>query len=151
MKWSEKCRTGVETFGFDACVDHHVADFSDQLASDCPKGIDVYFESVGGKVFDAVLPLLNTKARVPVCGLIAHYNDRQLPSGPDRLPLLMQTFLIRRIKAQGFIIFDDYPAKQAGALSICVRDPEETKRVIGAIIACLSDVPTANVTEVPHA
>jgi NADPH-dependent curcumin reductase CurA len=104
----EKCRTGVETFGFDACIDHRAADFSDQLVSACPKGIDVYFESVGGKVFDAVLPLLNTKARVPVCGLIAHYNDTELPSGPDRLGLLMQTLLTRRIKAQGFIIFDDY-------------------------------------------
>lgn len=108
---SKKCRTGVETFGFDACVDHHAAEFSDQLARACPKGIDVYFESVGGKVFDAVLPLLNAKARIPVCGLIAHYNDTELPAGPDRLPLLLQTLLIKRIKAQGFIIFDDYASR----------------------------------------
>ena len=94
--------------GFDACIDHHAEDLPEQLARACPQGIDVYFESVGGKVFDAVLPLLNTKARIPVCGLIAHYNDTKLPDGPDRLPLLMQTFLVRRIKAQGFIIFDDY-------------------------------------------
>ncbi|QDT02355.1 NADPH-dependent curcumin reductase [Rubripirellula lacrimiformis] len=104
----KKCQTGVETFGFDECLDHHAADFADQLATACGDGIDVYFESVGGKVFDAVLPLLNVKARIPVCGLIAHYNDTALPEGPDRLPLLMQTFLVRRIKAQGFIIFDDY-------------------------------------------
>ena len=58
----DKCRAGVETFGFDACVDHYADDFPDQLARACPKGIDVYFESVGGKVFDAVLPLLNAKA-----------------------------------------------------------------------------------------
>ncbi len=107
----DKCRTGIETFGFDECIDHHAADFPDQLTKACPKGIDVYFESVGGKVFDAVLPLLNVKARVPVCGLIAHYNDTQLPSGPDRLALLMQTLLVRRIKAQGFIIFDDYGSR----------------------------------------
>ncbi|MGK0176340.1 MAG: NADPH-dependent curcumin reductase CurA [Zhongshania aliphaticivorans] len=105
---SEKCRIAVENFGFDACIDHHAEDLPEQLARACPQGIDVYFESVGGKVFDAVLPLLNTKARIPVCGLIAHYNDTKLPDGPDRLPLLMQTFLVRRIKAQGFIIFDDY-------------------------------------------
>lgn len=105
---SEKCQIAVETFGFDACLDHHAKDLPEQMAQACPKGIDVYFESVGGKVFDAVLPLLNTKARIPVCGLIAHYNDTQPPDGPDRLPLLMQTFLVRRIKAQGFIIFDDY-------------------------------------------
>lgn len=107
----EKCRTGIDTFGFDECIDHYAKDFSDQLSKACPDGIDVYFESVGGKVFDAVLPLLNKKARVPVCGMIAHYNDTELPSGPDRLPLLMQTLLIRRIKAQGFIIFDDYGSR----------------------------------------
>ncbi len=104
----KKCKVGVDTFGFDECLDHRATDFDQQLAGACPKGIDVYFESVGGKVFDAVLPLLNVKARIPVCGLIAHYNDTELPAGPDRLPMLMQTFLVRRIKAQGFIIFDDY-------------------------------------------
>jgi NADPH-dependent curcumin reductase CurA len=107
----DKCRIGTETFGFDLCVDHHASDFSVQLSNACPKGIDIYFESVGGKVFDAVLPLLNTKARMPVCGLIAHYNETELPSGPDRLSLLMRTLLTRRIKAQGFIIFDDYGSR----------------------------------------
>ena len=105
---AEKCRIGIETFGFDACIDHYDDDFAQQLAAACPDGIDVYFENVGGQVFDAVLPLLNTKARIPVCGLIAHYNDTRLPEGPNRLPLLMQSLLVRRIKAQGFIIFDDY-------------------------------------------
>lgn len=108
---TEKCRAGVEMFGFDVCIDHYAQDFARQLANACPGGIDVYFESVGGKVFDAVLPLLNAKARMPVCGLIAHYNDTELPQGPDRLGLLMQTLLTRRIKAQGFIIFDDYGSR----------------------------------------
>lgn len=69
---SEKCRSAVEELGFDACIDHHSPDLAALLAAACPKGIDVYFENVGGKVFDAVLPLLNAAARVPVCGLIAH-------------------------------------------------------------------------------
>jgi NADPH-dependent curcumin reductase CurA len=60
------------------------------LAAARPKGIDVYFENVGGAVFDAVLPRLNTQARVPVCGLIAAYNATALPPGPDRLGLLLQ-------------------------------------------------------------
>ena len=68
----------------------------------------MYFENVGGKVFDAVLPLLNNKARVPVCGLIAQYNATELPSGPDRSSRLMRTVLTKRIRMQGFIIFDDY-------------------------------------------
>ncbi|MGY3040651.1 NADPH-dependent curcumin reductase CurA [Rhodanobacter sp. TND4EL1] len=105
---TEKCRYVVETLGFDACIDHHGANFAAELAAACPQGIDVYFENVGGAVFDAVLPLLNTRARVPVCGLIANYNDTALPDGPDRLGLLARTILTRRIRMQGFIIFDDY-------------------------------------------
>ena len=104
----EKCRYVVEELGFDACIDHHAADFAAALAVACPKGIDVYFENVGGAVFDAVLPLLNAAARVPVCGLVANYNDTALPAGPDRLGLLMSTILTRRIRMQGFIIFEDY-------------------------------------------
>ncbi|CAD5106192.1 NADP-dependent oxidoreductase [Zestomonas carbonaria] len=105
---AEKCRHAVEVLGFDACLDHHATDFAEQLAKACPDGIDIYYENVGGKVFDAVFPLLNTSARVPVCGIIAHYNDTELPAGPDRLPLLMGTVLRKRIRIQGFIIFDDY-------------------------------------------
>ena len=105
---AEKCRYAVEVQGFDACIDHHAEDFAVQLAQACPNGIDIYYENVGGKVFDAVLPLLNTAARIPVCGLIAHYNDTALADGPDRLALLMRTVLTKRLKIQGFIIFDDY-------------------------------------------
>ncbi|MEO8957445.1 MAG: NADP-dependent oxidoreductase [Rudaea sp.] len=104
----EKCRYVVEQLGFDVCIDHHGANFAAELAVVCPQGIDVYFESVGGAVFDAVLPLLNTCARVPVCGLIANYNDAALPPGPDRLGLLERTILTQRIHMQGFIIFDDF-------------------------------------------
>jgi hypothetical protein len=105
---ADKCRYVVDELGFDACIDHRSPDFKPQLTAACSKGIDVYFENVGGTVFDAVLPLLNVSARVPVCGLIAHYNDTALPPGPDRLGLLTRTLLTRRIKMQGFIIFDDY-------------------------------------------
>ncbi|MCS2154140.1 NADP-dependent oxidoreductase [Scandinavium goeteborgense] len=105
---SEKCRYAVETLGFDVCLDHRADDFAEQLAKACPQGIDVYYENVGGKVFDAVLPLLNTSARVPVCGLVSGYNATELPAGPDRLPLLMGTLLKKRIRMQGFIIGQDY-------------------------------------------
>ncbi|MEE3662204.1 NADP-dependent oxidoreductase [Brenneria sp. g21c3] len=105
---AEKCRYAVEELGFDACLDHRAADFADRLKAACPDGIDIYYENVGGKVFDAVLPLLNTSARVPLCGLVASYNATALPDGPDRLPLLMGTILKKRIRIQGFIIFDDY-------------------------------------------
>jgi NADPH-dependent curcumin reductase CurA len=105
---AQKCASAVEDLGFDACIDHHSPDLPALLAAACPNGIDVYFENVGGKVFDAVLPLLNSAARVPVCGLIANYNATTLPDGPDRSALLMRTLLTKRIRMQGFIIFDDY-------------------------------------------
>jgi len=105
---NEKCGYVVDELGFDACADHRAQDFPQQLEAACRQGIDVYFENVGGAVFDAVLPLLNTKARVPLCGLIAQYNETHLPPGPDRLGLLMRMLLTKRIRMQGFIIFDDY-------------------------------------------
>jgi len=108
---AKKCSYVVDELGFDACIDHREPDFAAQLALACAEGIDVYFESVGGAVFDAVLPLLNVSARVPLCGLISSYNATRLPDGPDRLGLLMRTLLTRRIKMQGFIIFDDYGAR----------------------------------------
>ncbi|ENL7323001.1 NADPH-dependent curcumin/dihydrocurcumin reductase, partial [Shigella flexneri] len=105
---AEKCRHATEVLGFDVCLDYHADDFAEQLAKACPKGIDIYYENVGGKVFDAVLPLLNTSARIPVCGLVSSYNATELPPGPDRLPLLMATVLKKRIRLQGFIIAQDY-------------------------------------------
>ncbi|WP_313175849.1 NADP-dependent oxidoreductase [Massilia sp.] len=108
---ADKCRYVVDELGFDACIDHRAPDFAAQLAAACPDGIDVYFENVGGAVFDAVLPLLNTKARIPVCGLIADYNATGLPDGPDRIGLLARTILTKRIRMQGFIIFDDYGSR----------------------------------------
>jgi NADPH-dependent curcumin reductase CurA len=105
---AEKCRYVVEELGLDACINHHGDNLPVRLAAACPKGIDIYFESVGGIVFDAVLPLLNAKARIPLCGLIANYNDTGTPKGPDRLGAFARAILSKRLKVQGFIIFDDY-------------------------------------------
>jgi NADPH-dependent curcumin reductase CurA len=105
---AEKCRSAVEELGFDMCLDHKSPDLAQQLAQACDAGIDVYFENVGGKVFDAVLPLLNSCARIPLCGMISQYNATELPEGPDRMFALMGNLLVKRIKMQGFIVFDDY-------------------------------------------
>lgn len=102
----EKCAYLTDTLGFDAAVDHRAEDFPDALAAACPGGIDVYFENVGGAVFDAVLPLLNDFARIPVCGLVSGYNATELPPGPDRMPLLMRSILSKRLHLQGFIVWD---------------------------------------------
>lgn len=102
----EKCDYVVSELGFDACLDHRAADFADALADACPKGIDVYWENVGGAVFEAVLPLLNRFARIPVCGLIAWYNASEPPAGPDRMPLLFRSILTKRLTIRGFIVWD---------------------------------------------
>ena len=105
---ADKCRYAVDELGFDVCIDRRDPQFAERLVAACPGGIDVYFENVGGAVFDAVLPLLNLGARVPICGFIANYNDATPPAGPDRLPKLVATLLQKRIRMQGFIILDHY-------------------------------------------
>lgn len=109
-----KCAYLIEELGFDAAVDHHAPDFAAQLAAECPDGIDVYFENVGGAVWDAVFPFLNDFARVPVCGLIAQYNNSDVNfPGPDRLPALMRAVLTKSLQLRGFIqreFVDQYPA-----------------------------------------
>jgi NADPH-dependent curcumin reductase CurA len=100
-----KCALVKEEFGFDAAVDYKAKDFPEALAAACPKGVDIYFENVGGALWQAVLPLLNQFARVPVCGLIAYY-DRGYPKGEDLLPETMRQILSKRITVRGFINFD---------------------------------------------
>ena len=89
--------------GFDVALDHRSQTFKADLKAAVPDGVDVYFENVGGHVWDAVLPRLNTYARVPVCGLVASYNATELPPGPDRTPYLMTSILTKSITMRGFI------------------------------------------------
>jgi len=111
----DKCRYVTQELGFDDCVDHRAADFAEKLKAACPKGIDVYFENVGGAVFEAVFPLLNTFARIPVCGLIAQYSATELPAGPNRVPQLFRVVLTKRLTIRGFIV-TDFAAKHADFL-----------------------------------
>jgi NADPH-dependent curcumin reductase len=96
-----KCDHVVRELGFDACVDYKAGNLAGDLAAATPDGIDVYFENVGGDVFDAVLPRLNPFARVPLCGLVSQSNE----VAPRGIPA-MRPFLVNRIKLQGFICSD---------------------------------------------
>jgi len=107
----KKCAYIKNELGFDDCIDHRAPDFPARLAAACPTGIDVYFENVGGAVFEAVLPLLNPFARIPVCGLISQYSATSLPPGPNLLPVLMRSVLTKRLTIRGFIV-TDFSAKQ---------------------------------------
>lgn len=103
---SDKCRYITEELRFDAAIDHRAPDFPKQLAAACPKGIDVYFENVGGAVWQAVLPLLNTFARVPVCGLIAQYNAVGQDRGPNLVPATMRQVLSKSLTLRGYINYE---------------------------------------------
>lgn len=118
---SKKCAYVKDELSFDAAIDHRDADFVSKLTAACPDGIDVYFENVGGAIWQAVLPLLNTFARVPVCGLIAHYNGPGPGDGIDRLPATMREILSKSLTLRGFINYEfaaeHYPAflREVGA------------------------------------
>jgi NADPH-dependent curcumin reductase CurA len=116
---AEKCEYVVRELGFDACVNHHEGNLAESLAAACLSGIDVYFENVGGAVLDAVMPLLNVNARIPLCGLIADYNAAQPVPGPNWRPLLF-----KRVLVKGFII-SDHPDRLPAFLkdaSVWVRE-----------------------------
>jgi len=101
----DKCDYVKTEFGFDDCLDHRDPDLAAKLKDACPKGIDVYFENVGGAVFEAVFPLLAPFARIPVCGLIAHYNDTQAVA-PTWAAAMMRNVLTKRLTIRGFIVSD---------------------------------------------
>jgi NADPH-dependent curcumin reductase CurA len=98
---AEKCRYVVDGLGFDACINYKTEDLKAALRAACPKGVDIYFENVGGAVLEAVLKVLNRGARIPLCGLIAEYNATEHPRGPNLRPLLVNRAMIK-----GFIVSD---------------------------------------------
>jgi len=123
---AEKCKFVTEKLGFDDCVNHNSPDFAEALKTACAEGIDVYFENVGGKVFQKVLPLLNDFARIPVCGMISHYNATELPPGPNLTPLLMRDILVKRLTFRGFIVWD-FASQEKEALTELAKWIKEGK------------------------
>jgi NADPH-dependent curcumin reductase CurA len=109
----EKCRYAVEQLHYDACVDHQSHDFAERLAAACPGGVDVFFENVGGAVWEAALPLVNDHARIALSGLVANYNRAAPSDGPDLTPQWLRILLTRRVRLQGFIIFEHYETRHA--------------------------------------
>lgn len=113
---ADKCAMAVADFGFDACIDHRAHDDAKSLRAalqaECPKGVDIYFENVAGKVLEAVLPLMNVGGRIPVCGMISWYNAGGLGlnagGDKDQLPKMWRTILVNRLHVHGFIISDHW-------------------------------------------
>ena len=96
-----KCDYVTKDLGFDACVDYKAGKLAEDLKAACPKGIDCYFENVGGKILDTVFTMMNLKSRMAVCGLISDYNATE-PYGVTNF----RAILVNRIKVQGLIVFD---------------------------------------------
>lgn len=92
----------LEALGFDTCVDYKAPQLAARLATACPRGVDVYVENVGGAVTQAVLPLFNYRARMPVCGFISYYGIGREGPGPDHLPGFMRTIMSKGLEVRGF-------------------------------------------------
>jgi NADPH-dependent curcumin reductase CurA len=98
---ADKCRYVTAELGFDACIDHRDPGFAAALDAACPKGIDVYFENVGGAVQEAVFPRLNDFGRMVMCGMVAEYNDAEPRPGPNLMAVVR-----KRLRIEGFIVSD---------------------------------------------
>jgi len=97
-----KCEWVVKELGFDACIDYKAGNVKDDLREQCPKGIDVYFDNVGGEILDIVLTRLARKARIIICGAISQYNNTTPVQGPKNYLSL----LVHRARMEGIVVFD---------------------------------------------
>ncbi len=102
---AEKCAYAVENLGYDLCLDHRAPDLPGRLATATPDGVDCYYENVGGATLEAVLPQMNTFGRMAICGMIAWYSGQGIEDAM-RLPKMWRAILVKRLRVQGFIIFD---------------------------------------------
>ena len=100
---AHKCRYVESELGFDACIDHRSSDLGAALDRACPRGIDVYWENVGGAVQQAVFPRLNDFGRMVMCGMVSEYNDAEPRPGPNLMAAVR-----KRLKIQGFIVSDQW-------------------------------------------
>ena len=99
---AEKCRSLIDELGFDGVIDYKNEDLAAGLKRECPKGVDVYFDNVGGDILDAVLTRINFRARVVLCGAISQYNSTEAPKGPANYLML----LVNRARMEGMVVMD---------------------------------------------
>jgi len=136
---AEKCRWLIDDYGFDAAIDYKSEDVGGRLRELCPKGIDVFFDNVGGEILDAALARLAMRGRVVLCGAIARYNDSAKGSGPKNYLSLV----VQRGRMEGFIILDYMPraAEAVVELSAWLKDGRLKNRV--DVLQGLENAPAA--------
>ena len=117
---ARKCGWVTGELGFEAAIDYKGEDVGKALRVACPDGVDVYFDNVGGPITDAVFPHLNERSRVAICGQISQYNAVDAPVGPR----LLWHFIVKRIRAQGFLVFDfrEHDAESLAEMASWLRD-----------------------------
>ncbi len=111
---AEKCKYLVEELGFDAAIDYKNENVQSGLKTHCPKGIDVYFDNVGGDILDAALARLRMHARVVICGAISQYNSTTAIKGPSNYLSL----LVNRATMQGMVVMDYAPKYKEAAMNM---------------------------------
>ena len=134
----EKCDYVVGGLGFDACVNYKTESLVPALTAACPKGVDVYFENVGGEVLDAVVQLLNPFSRIPLCGLISQYNATGPVSGPS-----WRALLTNRVLVKGFIVSDHLDRMPAFLADVTTWVREGKLKFREDIVEGLENAPTA--------
>jgi NADPH-dependent curcumin reductase CurA len=108
---AEKCKYVVDELGFDACIDYKNEDVKERLKQECPKGLDIYFDNVGGEILDAALGRLRLNARIVICGAISQYNNKAKMRGPSNYLSL----LVNRASMTGMVVFDYVDRYKEGA------------------------------------
>jgi NADPH-dependent curcumin reductase len=116
----DKCKWIREELGFDAAINYRKGSVLENLKRECPKGIDIYFDNVGGEILDAALALINLRARIPLCGMISQYTATGPVSGPANLANLIS----RRARIEGFLV-TDYLPRAAEAVQDMLRWMQE--------------------------
>jgi hypothetical protein len=133
-----KCEWVVRELGFDACIDYKAGAVKDGLKEHCPKGVDVYFDNVGGDILDAVLARLAVKARIVICGAISQYNATEGVKGPANYLSL----LVHRARMEGMVVFD-YAARFPQAIAELAADLKDGR------LKSREDVVTGGIEQFP--
>lgn len=103
----EKCDYAQQVLGYELCLDHRSPNLRDEMAAAAPEGIDRYFENVGGSTLASVIGNMAEFGRIAVCGMVAWYNGKNLDTAPP-LPVVWRNVLTKRLRVEGFLIFDRY-------------------------------------------
>jgi NADPH-dependent curcumin reductase CurA len=136
----EKCRWLTGELGFDAAIDYKSEDLPERLAACCPEGVDVYFDNVGGAVFQAALFRMKNHGRIVCCGAVSIY-DTETP--PPRLLGVPGLLAIRRLRLEGFIVFDFYDRRKQAEQTLAGWVAEGRLKVREDIIDGLENAPRA--------